>query len=109
MKNTTESQAHSTKDKLEDLCAAYNAGRLPLPELVRQAVPLLEKQRLHDICIIMCQLCVDNPGYYHRQNQDDLWKDAERIYSARVDEFLLTHPKIRNHLTAALPATGNNS
>ena len=109
MKNLNEPQSRSTRDKLDDLCDAYNAGRLPIPELVRQAIPLLEKQRIQDICIIMCQLCVDNPGYYRRENQDDLWTDAERIYGARVDEFLLTHPKIRNQLVASMPAPKSNS
>ena len=96
MKNNPLPQSRS--DIIKSLCDAYNAGNLTVDEMVRRSAPLLLEQRLEEIIVIMCQLMEDNPGRYDRDNRNDLWDDAEKIYSAKVNASLRSRPNMRDKL-----------
>ncbi len=98
MKNNPQPQ--SPIDTIQSLCDAYNAGNLTVDEMVRRSAPLLLEQRLEEIIVMMCQLMEDNPGCYDRNNRDDLWDAAEKIYAAKVGASLRSRPHTRDNLAA---------
>ncbi len=106
MTNMTKPQQLDTLDSLSD---AYNEGRLTADDLARRAIPLLEHRKLQELLAIMCRLDANNPGRYHHEKRDALWNDAGKIYAAKVDVFLLLHPRIREKLAASPDFPRDNS
>src|ERR1700677_2140626 len=76
MKTIANLQKCPTVAELDNLCNALNDGRIALRDLKSQVASLLDNQQVQEICLIMCQLCVDNPGYYRDERCVDLWTDA---------------------------------
>ena len=95
MKTIANLQKCPTVAELDNLCNALNDGRIALRDLKSQVASLLDNQQVQEICLIMCQLCVDNPGYYRDERCVDLWTDAQNVYLARIECFWLSRPKIK--------------
>ena len=93
-------------DTLDSLSDAFNERHLTADDLARRSIPLLEHRRLQEMLAIMCRLDANNPGRYHHDNRDALWNDAGKIYAAKVDVFLLLHPKVKEKLVASSKPPG---